>query len=159
MTASVGRALAERAALVSVLVAALVLSGACSHGTDPAPSPGAGPGLFVNIAGEWTGTLESSNVAARALTLTAVQAGNCVDGVWQDDGGWSGAISGFASTTGYEGQMSLERSDANGRCTAVATVAGQVTDHQLRWTGSGFTAVGACAGPLPTSIVLTLARR
>lgn len=155
MTASLGCVRGWRA----VLVSALVLLNACNHRTEPAPSPGADPGPFVNIVGEWTGTLESSNVGARAVTLTVVQAGNCVDGVWQDDGGWGGAISGFASTTGYEGQISLERSDANGRCTAVATVSGQVTDHQLRWTGSGFTAVGACSGPLPTSIVLTLARR
>ncbi len=161
MTVGFRRGPSRRTVLVIgvALLAALILSNACSQGPDTAPSPGPSSGPFVNIAGEWTGTLESANLAARVVTLTAVQAGNCVDGVWQDESGWSGAISGFAGATGYDGQISLERSDASGRCTAVATVSGQVTDRQLRWAGTGFTAIGACAGSLPESIVLTLLRR
>jgi hypothetical protein len=80
-----------------------------------------------------------------------------VDGGWIGSD-WSGAISGFADADTYSGQMSFERADAGGRCTAIATVSGPVGSNSLRWTGTGFTAIGSCAGDLPESIVITLQR-
>ncbi len=137
----------------------VILFDACSSSTltiGPTPTPVPS----VNIAGSWSGTLESSNLAARSVSLTVVQAGNCVDGAWLSaDANWRGAISGFASADAYSGQISIERTDGSGRCAGVGTVSGPVDGNTLRWTGSGFTAVGTCEGELPTSIILSLQRQ
>lgn len=154
-----GRFRPDLQTLVTCLTTLTLVAGACSQKDGPAPSPAPPTGVFVNIAGSWVGTLSSSNLPARHVTLIVVQAGNCVDGVWHDDDGWTGAISGFASEDAYSGQISLERSDDAGRCTAVATVSGPVTDRTLRWSGSAFTAVGACTGPLPETVDLALTRQ
>ena len=137
---------------------------ACGSVTITSPTrsttgPDIGP--VVNIAGNWTGTLESANSPTRTIKLIVVQSGNCVDGAWDSlPAEWTGAISGLARVDSYAGQFSLELKDSNGgRCTAVATVAGPVTDKTLRWTGDGFKAVGPCSGDLPTSLVLTLQRQ
>jgi hypothetical protein len=124
----------------------------------PSGPPITGP--FVSIAGSWTGTFESANQATRTVTLTVVQAVNCVDGTWtSSDNQWSGAISGFATSDSYAGQISFERSAANGgQCQAVANISGPVGDSTLRWTSTGFAAVGTCNGPLPQAVVLALQR-
>jgi hypothetical protein len=41
----------------------------------------------------------------------------------------------------------------------VGTVSGPVGANSLRWTGTGFTAVGSCAGDLPQSVVIALQRQ
>jgi hypothetical protein len=148
-----------------VLVLAVAL-GSCKKrstaGQDPsgmpsAPTP-AGP--FANVSGTWTGTLESANLPTRNVTLTAFQAADCVDGTWiSDDSKWDGAISGYANADAYGGQISFERSAANGgQCLAIATIEGPVGDSTLKWTSTGFTAVGTCDGDLPQAVVLTLHR-
>jgi hypothetical protein len=114
----------------------------------------------VNVAGMWTGTIASSNLEPRSISMTVVQTGNCVDGAWQSAGSdWSGAISGFADADSYSGQVSFERQDGSAHCTAVGTVSGPVGANSLRWTGTGFTAVGSCAGDLPQSVVIALQRQ
>jgi hypothetical protein len=132
---------------------------ACGSSISPTPTPQP-QGPSVDIAGTWTGTLESSNLPTRTITLTVVQTGNCVDGGWLSAGSdWSGAISGFADADAYSGQVSLERQDGSAHCTAIGTVSGPVGSSSLRWTGTGFSAVGSCGGDLPQAVVITLQRR
>ena len=74
------------------------------------------------MAGRWRGTIQSANFPPRAITLVAVQLFDCVDGAWQsDDGEWTGAISGLATTNSFSGQVSIERNDSRGRCGGFGT--------------------------------------
>jgi hypothetical protein len=115
----------------------------------------------VNIAGSWTGTMESSNFPPRTVVMTVVQGGNCVDGAWTSSpGNWSGAISGYAGTDSYSGQISVELVTDNGdRCSGVGTTSGPVNADSLRWTSTGFSTTGQCSSALPQSVVITLQRR
>jgi hypothetical protein len=109
----------------------------------------------VNVAGTWTGTLESE-LGTQTITLTVVQLANCVDGTWISGGQDSrGAISGFADASSFSGQLSFER----GRCSAIGTVSGAVGSDTLRWTGTGLKPIGPCSEPLPQSIVVTMRRQ
>jgi hypothetical protein len=144
------------------LLLAILVTVACSSPT-PSPTPyttGAVLGPVVNIAGNWTGTFESDNFSARTIKMIVVQTGNCVDGVWDSvPAEWDGAISGFAAADSFSGQISFERTTADGKCTAVGNITGPVGDRTLRWTSSTMNAVGQCAGDLPRSLVLTLQRQ
>jgi len=146
---------------VGAVVIALVLAAASACSASPAtPSPAPLPGPVVNIAGNWSGTFESGNFSTRTITMTVVQGGNCVDGVWTSGASdWTGAISGFAGADSFSGQISFEAVTERGdRCTAVGNTSGQVGSDTLRWTSTGFTAVGQCTGTLPNTIVISLRR-
>src|SRR5215471_3904626 len=95
----------------------VALASACGSSRSPTTPSGNGTGSVVNIAGVWTGTLESSNFPTRTVTLTVVQSGSCVDGAWSSSSSdWTGAISGFAGADSFSGQISFERSaDAGGK--------------------------------------------
>jgi hypothetical protein len=146
---------------VGAVVIALVLGAASGCSASPAtPSPAPLPGPVVNIAGNWSGTFESENFSTRTITMTVVQGGNCVDGVWTSGASdWTGAISGFAGADSFSGQISFEAVTESGdRCTGVGNTSGQVGSDTLRWTSTGFTAVGQCTGTLPKAIVISLRR-
>jgi hypothetical protein len=146
----------------AAIVIALVLAAAsfgCGSASPSIPSPAAPPSPVVNIAGPWSGTLESENFSTRTITMTVVQGGNCVDGVWTSGASdWTGAISGFAGADSFSGQISFEAATESGRCTGVGDTSGQVGANTLRWTSTGFTAVGQCSGTLPKTIVISLRR-
>jgi hypothetical protein len=131
---------------------------------SPAPSPPPGPtspppAAPANVAGNWTGTLESSGFAPRSITILAFQGGTCVDGAWRTEPPeWSGAISGFADVSSFSGSVSFERpADGPGKCAGIATFSGEVGTETIRWTSAGFT--GSCAGGLPQSVTITLRRQ
>jgi hypothetical protein len=140
------------------------MAAGCSSGSadDPPPmhsgptAPPPGPvEPSVNVAGSWVGTLET-NLGSQPISMTVVQLANCVDGTWISSGQDSrGAISGFAATSSFTGQISLER----GRCSAIGTVTGEVGADTLRWTGSDMKPIGPCSDPLPQSIVVTMRRQ
>ena len=146
------------------LVVTVVTAGCSSSGssTEPPPThtgptaPPPGPvEPSVNIAGNWTGTLES-NLGSQAISMTVVQLANCVDGTWSGSGQNSrGAISGFAGTDSFTGQLSFER----GQCSAIGMVTGEVGADTLRWTSSDMKPIGPCSDPLPQSIVVTMRRQ
>jgi hypothetical protein len=145
----------------AAIVIALVLAAASFGCTSaaPSPSPAPLPSPVVKIAGTWSGTLESENFSTRTITMTVVQGGNCVDGVWTSGASdWTGAISGFAGADSFSGQISFEAVTESGRCTGVGDTSGQVGTDTLRWTSTGFTAVGQCSGTLPKTIVISLRR-
>ena len=146
--------------LVGLILTAIACSGGEStpvpptH-SGPTPPPSAPTEPSVNVAGTWTGTLESE-LGTQAITLTVVQLANCVDGTWISGGQDSrGAISGFADASSFTGQLSFER----GRCSAIGTVSGAVGSDTLRWTGTGLKPIGPCSEPLPQSIVVTMRRQ
>ena len=136
------------------------LSCSSGIGTTPTRTSDVAAGPVVNIAGTWTGTLESSNFGTRMIKMLVVQSGNCVDGVWDSlPAEWTGAISGYATVDSYSGQISLERTTEDGsRCTAVGKITGPVTGTTLRWTGDSLSSVGQCKGDIPRSIVVVLQR-
>jgi hypothetical protein len=151
-----------RGLLVCLVVTAITAGCSSDSSTEPppthagptAPPPGAVE-PSVNIAGNWTGTLES-NLGSQAISMTVVQLANCVDGTWISSGQNSrGAISGFAGTDSFTGQLSFER----GQCSAIGTVSGEVGADTLRWTGSDLKPFGPCSDPLPQSIVVTMRRQ
>jgi hypothetical protein len=113
----------------------------------------------VNVAGNWTGTFESSGFAPRAITLLAFQTGACVDGAWKTEPEeWVGAISGYADVASFTGSISFQRpGDGAGECSGVGTFSGDVGADTLRWTSTGFT--GECAGGLPSTVTITLRRQ
>jgi hypothetical protein len=134
----------------------------CSSAAPAAPIPPAftaptGPPPF-NIAGNWGGSFQTSNLPTRTITMTIVQGLSCVDGGWKDAAGqWSGAISGLATDTSFSGQISFERTaDGGGACRATANVDGPIGTDGIHWTVGSFTAVSACNGDLPQSTVITL---
>jgi hypothetical protein len=134
--------------------------GSSSLPVSPPSGPTPGPvGPFANVAGRWSGTLESANAPSQTIALNAVQGGNCVDGTWASDSmDWTGAISGFADAVSYNGQISIELVVGGQRCTGVGDISGPVGADSIRWTGAGFRLIGQCAAPLPQSIVVTLHR-
>ena len=114
----------------------------------------------VGLAGTWVGTIESSNFAARSITLVVVQSTNCVDGAWRsDDGQWLGALSGVATGDTYVGQISFVRSEDRERCEGLADVDGPITGASLRLTGAGFTVRGTCERALPQGLVISLRKQ
>jgi hypothetical protein len=125
----------------------------------PAPAPGSpAPSEPANVAGTWTGTLESTGFATRRITILAFQGGTCVDGAWRTEPAeWVGAISGYADVSSFSGSISFQRpADGPGRCGGIGEFSGAVGASELRWTSTGFT--GECAGGLPQSVTITLRR-
>ena len=83
---------ARRATWLMVAVLAVGCSGETSPPSvaptpTPTPSPSPAPADPANVAGTWTGTLESAGFAPRRITILAFQGGTCVDGAWRSVGG------------------------------------------------------------------------
>ena len=145
----------------AVIIAMSALSCQESGQESPAtnPSSPAPSGDVVNVAGNWVGTLESANVAVQTISMVVVQFADCVDGSWKSaDGDWTGAISGFARSDSFSGQITFERRSGGG-CLASGNVGGDVGSDTLRWTGIGAAPIGQCAGNIPQSIVITMRRQ
>lgn len=114
------------------------------------------------IAGDWSGTFESSNLPPRTISFTIVQAaGYCIDGAWKDSvNQWTGALSGVATSTAFSGTVSVESKKADGTlCTSVATVEGPMAERSLEWDVGAFSPTPLCPGALPTSGVLKLQKK
>jgi hypothetical protein len=114
----------------------------------------------VNLAGSWSGTLESTNFPSHAITMTIVQGGSCVDGAWLSSSDtWSGALSGYAGADSYSGQITIEfTTDSGDRCNGVATTNGPASTDTISLKSTGFMAIGQCATTLPQSLVVKLHR-
>lgn len=145
------------AALMLCGIAVIGCSSAAQAPTQPTFTAPAGPAPF-NIAGNWSGSFQSSNFPTRTITMTIVQTSSCVDGAWTDGTSqWTGAISGNATVNSFSGQISFERTaDGGGACMAVANIQGPIGTGGIQWTAGAFTATAACNGDLPQSAVITL---
>ena len=151
---------------IVVLLLFLLSLGCGAAPTTPTPPPPPPPPLTppepsINMAGTWTGTLESSNFPPQAVTLVVTQADNCVDGIWTTaSGDWKGAISGFATIDSFSGQFSLERTaDGGGRCQAAGNIGGGVTGEAFKWKAGSLNAAGTCNGGLPQDLLLSVRKQ
>src|SRR5215468_4781659 len=85
--------------IVALLSIGIVLGvcGSCTNSTrSPASTSAPDPSAIPNVAGEWTGTIESPAFETRSISAQFVQSLDCVDGAWKTSAAeWSGAISGF----------------------------------------------------------------
>jgi hypothetical protein len=113
------------------------------------------------MAGTWSGTFQTSNLATRTITMTIVQSASCVDGAWKDSAGqWSGAISGLATADSFSGQLSFERTaDGGGKCAAVGFAEGPVGDDGIGLKVASFSPSGSCDGDLPLGTTIKLQRQ
>jgi hypothetical protein len=146
------------------LAVALIFS--CSGGgttssqpNPPAPTPpNPLPASVANLAGKWSGSLESSNLATRTISAEMIQSAiNCVDGAWATDPPeWAGAISGLTATGSFSGLISFEGTSG---CTGVANISGDVGADSLIWTSTGFSANNNCTQGTPQVVVIRLQRQ
>jgi hypothetical protein len=127
----------------------------------PAPTPTPAPPAFADMNGKWSGTFESSNLPTRIISAQFVQAADCVDGAWASvPAEWTGAFSGFARPTSFDGAMSFQRQGTSGVCAASGQLTGEVKGDlmTLTWAIDSTTGVN-CVGLLPVAPVLTLRRQ
>lgn len=145
-----------RTSLTLVVTLIGSLAAACGSTTPTTPTP------LPNIAGAWTGTMESSNFDPRAVDVSFTQANGTVNGTWSHAAAdWNGTISGTISGSTFSGTFTFSGPSFTGigaRCTGNASVSGPVGQNPstLRWTSSGFT--GSCSGE-PANLVWNLQRR
>jgi hypothetical protein len=147
---------------VACALSAALAVASCSSITTPDTGPGTGTtGPVVDMSGNWTGTLEASNLPTQTITLLVAQLGACVDGSYATPTlDVTGAISGFAAAAGFSGQFSYQRTDAGGgACVAAGTVSGSVDATGIHWTSTNLTAISStCVGGVPALIDIKLHR-
>jgi hypothetical protein len=136
------------------VVVALVVP-ACSGNPN---SPGNATGnAFAQVAGNWTGNLQSSNFPTIAITLQLSQTSGTVTGTWASAAtDWNGTVSGTATATNFTSTFTISApSTGTGRCDGTATVSGAAGGATLTWTSPGFT--GSCTGE-PLNLTWSLQR-
>jgi hypothetical protein len=155
-----------RARFIPVLSIALLLSiaavdVACGGSGPRSPraptTPAPGSSNFPQVAGTWTGTIESSQFAAQPISVRFVQSLDCVDGDWKTTGtDWNGAISGYAQTEVFSGFISVEGSlSGTGLCVAINRVSGRTTATDIEWT---MVNDGNCAGGVAQTVTFRMHR-
>ena len=136
----------------ALTLAGLTLLAACDE-LPARPSP-------AQVAGNWSGTFESSSTATRAITVTITQASGDFNGRWvTDPTAWEGTFSGTVDTSDrVSGTLSINMPQLVGRCDATAAFGGAVSnnDSTMNWNMSNFT--GNCADP-PANGRITIQRR
>jgi hypothetical protein len=141
-----------------LLLILCVAASACSSETAPS-NPGS-LGSSLNISGNWTGVMSSSNNPAETITMELTQASGSVSGPWSGTViAWSGQVSGTLSSGSFSGQMTFTGLAVDGStCTGTATVSGSASSSTLSWT-SGQGVVGAsCGAPLPAGVTVEMSR-
>jgi hypothetical protein len=134
-----------------LILAALVLTGACGGSSPTAPTS-------PQIAGNWSGTFESDNWPVRSFVMTLSQANSRIDGAWASDP-WTETLSGSVDTRTFSGQMTMNAPGTTATCVGTASLAGAVGSGSvatLRWTSVGVS--GNCTG-MPINIVINVQRR
>ena len=151
---------------IAVVAAALAVSAmlnvGCGGGssststTPPAPTQPTDPSI-PNLAGAWTGTIESPAFTTREISAQIVQTGvDCVDGAWRTTATeMNGAISGFAQASStFSGFLSVEGTpNGSGLCLGVVRVTGSATPTGIKWT---WVNDGNCAGGIPQTVTFKL---
>jgi hypothetical protein len=151
------------ALIIPALVASAMLNVGCGAGssstttTPPAPTQPTDPGAVPNLAGTWSGTLESPAFTTRDISAQIVQSGvDCVDGAWRTVATeMNGAISGFALAGGsFNGFLSVEGTpNGSGLCLGVFRVTGSATSTGIKWT---WVNDGNCAGGVQQTVTFKL---
>ena len=133
------------------LLAIVALAGLLAASCGSPDSPG-----LAQVAGNWTGNMQSSNWAAATVNVVLSQSAGAVTGTWTSAAlDWNGTISGTVTPTDFTGTftISVPTLGVGGRCTGNGTVSGAAGGASVRWTGPGFT--GSCSG-LPVNLTWNL---
>lgn len=128
------------------LVLAAFVAGCNDSPTSPSPA---------QIAGEWSGTLESTNYQARAVTVTLTQAGESVNGTWVG-GDWDGSITATVDGNRASGTVTIHMPALVGRCESSGAFGGSASSSTMTWTVVTFD--GECGAP-PASARFVIQRR
>lgn len=157
-----GRSCVARYRLLAALAAAAItaaVAASCSGASMPAmdPAPPA-PGSYPQLAGRWTGTLESTQFDTRPVTMLLSQSADCVDGAWQTTTSpdWQGAVSGFARPGSFAGFLIFNGDLAgSGLCAVLGNISGETTDNSITWKIS---MSGDCPGGVSQTVTFRLHR-
>jgi hypothetical protein len=150
-----------RLVVVTALAVSAMLNVGCGSGsssttTPPTPTQPADPSI-PNLAGTWTGTIESAAFTTREISAQIVQTGvDCVDGAWRTTATeLNGAISGFAqASSSFSGFLSVEGTpNGSGLCLGVVRVTGSATSTGIKWT---WVNDGNCAGGIQQTVTFKL---
>jgi hypothetical protein len=150
-----------RLVVVTALAVSAMLNVGCGSGsssttTPPTPTQPADPSI-PNLAGTWTGTIESADFTTREISAQIVQTGvDCVDGAWRTTATeMNGAISGFAqASSSFSGFLSVEGTpNGSGLCLGVVRVTGSATSTGIKWT---WVNDGNCAGGIQQTVTFKL---
>ena len=140
----------------AVLICCLTLFlGACGKDAPTAPT-------LPNLAGTWTGNLESTNFSATSVQLTLSQTSDTVSGNWTSPNDWNGTVNGTVAANSFSGTVTISAPNSSGigaRCTGTsALTAGNVgpATTTLTISGSGFS--GSCTG-MPQNIRFVVQKR
>lgn len=138
------------------LVGLCLLAAACGSDAPAAPSP-------ASVAGNWTGTFQSTQAASGAsivaFVMNLTQAGSSVSGTWGYSGLSiaNGTVSGATTTSSFSGTFTFNATATNGTaCTGTFAVSGNAGGNTLTWTSPGVTA--NCTN-LPTGITIAVQAR
>lgn len=140
----------------SIAMAVMIVLGLTACGGNPNS-----PSNFAQIAGSWTGNLQSSNWNAAAINVFLSQSTDAVTGTWASSAfDWNGTLSGTVSKTSFTGTFTISAPNALGigaRCTGTASVSGAASSSgkTLAWTSPGFT--GTCTG-MPINLTWNIQR-
>ena len=112
--------------------------GGSSSPTAPSPPPPPPP---ANVAGQWSGTLESTNYVPLAVFVTLNQTSTTVSGTWAASTGSSGIagnITGTVDTSSFTGTMTLSLNQSAG-CSGSFSGPAATASSTLTWSSAGFT--------------------
>jgi hypothetical protein len=115
------------------------------------------------MAGDWSGTLESSTFPSKSVAAKFFQEADCVDATWHSVSSgarWVGAISAFAKPGQLSGDMSFEFPVGGRLCSGTGTIAGNASDNSgtLTWTLTSYSTNTCAAGDVPNQMILRLQR-
>lgn len=130
--------------------------GGSSSPTAPTPPPPPPP---VQVAGQWSGTMETSNYIALPVFVTLSQSGATVTGTWASQTGSAaiaGNISGTVDQSTFTGTITYSINQTAG-CSG--SFSGSSTTATLNWSSAGFTGNCNLAGGNPLSPRFVLQRR
>ncbi|MDA1185492.1 MAG: hypothetical protein O2930_12715 [Acidobacteria bacterium] len=148
-----------RSSTLALLLAAALVVTACGGDSSPTAPSQTTP---ANLAGSWTGWMETSNFGRVIGDAELSQSGSTVTGTWRAASatglGWTGTFSGTATATSFSGTTTISMANPNGdgsTCTGTSAISGTATGT-IRWTGAGFT--GDCSG-MPANLEFEYNRR
>src|SRR5262249_31347183 len=112
----------------NVLIVSLIVGlAACSNSLTSPTSVSAGK--TMSVAGNWNGTMASSNNSTMQVAMTLTQSGSDFQGTWNSTTvSWSGEITGTVKGAAIDGQFTFRGVATDGTtCTGSAAVAGTAT--------------------------------
>ena len=142
------------------LIVCLIGATAACRGSSAAPTP-VSVDTTTNIAGNWNGTISSSNNATMQIGMALTQSGADVSGTWNSTSvRWEGQFSGAVRGSSVDGQFMFTGMAADGTlCRGAATVTGTATASTMTLTSASGVVGPACPAPLPIGLTIDVRRQ